>query len=431
MNATGAIVGLHLRQTGRLLCKYGLMLATVLLGARLMETLLMRLAVELGMMHRFAGLVAVIMIILLQLVVFVAMFVILRDRPVRFRRRRRPDAQASQEESDAPFFAGALLAVLIPFYGYYAGWGFLGNTLRDYSRAFLAEQWNRIDFQNPEAMGPHALQVEGTLWLLIPVALVWLVRRMAKARYASTKHAVWPLVVVACEATWVILALYVLSGWKEQFVAWLASLPSLASLFDWLIPAAQAAIADASLHPVDWPQWQLTDWLGQLFRYALLPLVWFNLGAIVYGHDLNMMAEPTKRVAGRVTTRWQALPKPVTDFLGHFWAGLVKRWHAVANGVLLAASAGVWLTVSILVLWRLADSLGRWSWVGAAHLIGPQDGQVWILAAIPLDLLFGMPGQPQTGVAVVVVQFCVLAAGLSLAMKTRESSADSTATASA
>src|SRR5690606_35766997 len=147
------------------------------------------------------------------------------------------------------------------------------------------------------------------------------------------------------------------------------------------LPVAQAAVLEAAQRPVDWPQWKLIDWLGQLFRYALLPLIWFNLGAIVYGHDLNMMGDSTRRVTGRMTTRWAALPKPVTDFVGHFWAGLVKRWHAVANGVLLAASAGVWLTISILLLWRLADWLGRWAWVGAAYMLGPQDPDVWMLAA--------------------------------------------------
>ncbi|MGB6103111.1 MAG: hypothetical protein WBF88_04600 [Pusillimonas sp.] len=423
MNDAWTITSSHLVQTGQLLRKYGLLLVTILLGAKLLESILMRLAVELGMLHRFVGLVAVIMIILLQLIVFVGMFVILRDRPIVLRRRsgRSSDSLPLQQDSGSPVFASALLAVLIPFYGYYAGWGFLGNTLRDYSRAFLTEQWNRIDFQNPDSIGPHALEVDGALWLLIPVALIWLIRRAAKARHASTGHMSWPLVVVACEATWVILGLYVLSGWKEQFVSWLAALPPPASLLDWFLPAAQAAVSDAGQRPVDWPPALLAgDWLGQLFRYALLPLIWFNLGAIVYGHDLNLMADPTRRVASRMTSRWAALPRPVTDFFGYFWAGLIKRWHAVANGVLLAASAGLWLTISILLIWRLADWLGRWAWVGAAELIGPQDPNVWMLAAVPLNLLFGMPGQPQSGVVVVAVQFCVLAAGLSLVLKAQD-----------
>jgi hypothetical protein len=72
------------------------------------------------------------------------------------------------------------------------------------------------------------------------------------------------------------------------------------------------------------------------------------------------------------------------------------------------------------VLWRFADWLGRWAWIGAAQLVGPQDQQVWRLAEHPLNILFGFPGQPQTGLIVVVVQFCVLAAGLELAGRAQQ-----------
>src|SRR3546814_6765429 len=95
------------------------------------------------------------MVILLQLIVFAGVFVVLRDRPAVFRLRvsRATAVSSSQVDNASPAFASALLAVLIPFYGYYAGWGFLGNTLRDYSKSFLTEQWNRIDFQNPDEIG--------------------------------------------------------------------------------------------------------------------------------------------------------------------------------------------------------------------------------------------------------------------------------------
>jgi membrane protein implicated in regulation of membrane protease activity len=193
VNGAWTITGSHLALTGQLLRRHGLMLVTILLGAKLLEALLMRLAVELGMIHRFAGLVAVIMVILLQLVVFVGMFIVLRDgaSASRLHRAHTSASPSPENANSSPIFASALLAVLIPFYGYYAGWGFLGNTLRDYSRGFLSAQWDRIDFMRPESIGPSALEVDGTLWLLIPVALIWLVRRTAKARQARTGHGPW------------------------------------------------------------------------------------------------------------------------------------------------------------------------------------------------------------------------------------------------
>jgi len=425
------LIGRHIALSAKLMRGYGAALSALWAGGMLLGTLLTWAAVEIGMLSRVAGLIALVPVILLQLLIFVAMFVILRDglpniRLHRYLRLAREAAVEHTQQQDTEnentggrVFAGALLAVLLPFYAYYAGWGFLGDTLRDYSQAFLNAQMERIDFEKP-GMGPTALEVGSTIWVIVAVVLTWIIRRGAKALDKKTGAAFWSLIVVACEATWVLLGLYVINGWKEELTAWLAQLPPPGEWLDWFFsPAAaqaQANITQASARPVDWvPDFELKPWLNRLFWYSVLPLIWFNLGAIVYGHDLNMMNDRTQRFAGRALTRWKMLPKPVTDFIGHFWAGLVKRWHAVVNGVLLAASAGVALSVSVVVLWSFADWTSRWAWVGAAQLIGPQDILSWRVLAPPLDLLFGAPGQPQRGLLANVAQFCILAAGLELA----------------
>src|SRR5690606_9058056 len=139
---------------------------------------------------------------------------------------------------DSGFFAGALLAVLIPFYGYYAGWGFLANMLRDYSRLFLNTQNSRIDFLAPTDFGPTALEVHSSWWVMIAVLLIWLLRRTAKHRHQSTGHRFWPLLIVVCETAWALLGLYLIAGWKDQFVAWLAHLPAPLELMQSLVSAA-------------------------------------------------------------------------------------------------------------------------------------------------------------------------------------------------
>ncbi|KXF74681.1 hypothetical protein ATN84_22565 [Paramesorhizobium deserti] len=422
----------HVLLAGRLFLNYGAVLAATWMAGTLLATLLMMLAVEIGFTNRLAGLIALVPVILLQLVLFVAMFVILRDGlPVlRFRARRHRDAPVPEEGAAEThmgigMLAAALLAVLIPFYGYYAGWGLLGNTLRDYSKTFLATSMERIEFSDtPTERAPTALEVDSTLWVVAAVLLIWAIRRGAKAMHKRNEAGIWPLLVVACEASWAVLGLYVISSWQTSFVEWLAQLPSPGELWRNLLPPASAEVVNAATRPADWPPvFQPGPWLTALFWYALLPLIWFNLGAIVYGHDLNLMSEETQRSAGRVLERWRALPKPLRDFIGHFWVGLVKRWHAVANGVLLAGSAGFALTVSVLVLWRLADWAGRWVWVGLAELIGPRDLPVWQVVQYPLNLLFGAPGQPQDGVVVCVMQFCILAAGLELAGRAQAATA--------
>lgn len=423
MPETLNIVGAHLSLSTSLLLRFGAPLSAIWMGSYLLNILLLRGAVEIGLLSRFAGLIALAPIILLQLIVFAAMFIVLRDGlPLLRRRRQPPEPKSGEPEArDGGFFTGALLAVLIPFYGYYAGWGFLSNTLRDYSKLFLDTQMSRIDFLNPEKSGPTALEVQSSLWVGVAVLIIWVLRRVAKQRYKKAGNRFWPLFIVACETTWVLLGLYLISGWQAQFAEWLAHLPSPQELLQSLVPAAGAEVTSPAVRPVDWPaEFRPWPWLTSLFWYSVLPLIWFNLGAIIYGHDLNMMTGATERVTHRVLNPWTRLPKPITDFIGYFWGGTVKRWHAVVNGMMLAASAGVALTVSVIVLWRLADWLGRWAWIGAAQLVGPQDQQVWRLAEHPLNILFGFPGQPQTGLIVVVVQFCVLAAGLELAGRAQQ-----------
>lgn len=433
------IVGEHLRLTGRLFLRYGLILTAIMAAGTLLTQLLLRLAAEIGLVNRLLGLVAIAPVILLQLIIFVIFFVILRNGLPRMRLRRmrarqqelsQPEltAQGTAADQATPPFVLALMSVLIPFYGYYAGWGLLGDTLRSYSQVFYVKQIERIDFDNPQPMA-SALEIGSTFWVVLAVALIWVVRRIAKARSTRNNGEYWSMLVVACEATWALLGLYVLSGWKSRFAEWLASLPSPSQVLELVSSAAASALTTAAAIPVDWPVApQPWPFLVSLFWYALLPLIWFNLGAIVYGHNIMAIRSDTDRLAGGAIRKWQALPKPVTDFIGHFWIGLIKRWHAVTNGVLLAASAGVALTISVLVAWRLVDWLGHWGWIGMAHLIGPQDTLSWQVLAVPLNVLFGAPGGSTTGLLVSPLQFCILAAGLELAGKAQDHANASRAT---
>jgi len=422
------IAAAHVRLSTNLLIRFGAPLSAIWVGGILLNMLLMRGAVEIGLLSRFAGLIALAPIILLQLIIFAAMFIILRDGlPLLRLRQEQAETKVAGTEGashDGSFFAGALLAVLIPFYGYYAGWGFLSNSLRDYSKLFLDIQNSRIDFLAPTNRGPTALEVHSSWWIAAAALLIWLLRRAAKSRYQKTGNRFWPLFIVACETAWALLGLYLISGWQEQLVAWLAQLPSPGELLGSLILRVGAEVMSPTRLPIDGPpEFQLFQWLNRLFWYSALPLIWFNLGAIIYGHDLNMMTNTTRRMTGGILERWTGLPKPITDFISYFWGATLKRWHAIVNGVMLAASAGIALTISVIVLWRLADYLGRWAWIGVSQLVGPQDGAVWRLAQQPLNILFGYPGQPQTGLIVVVIQFCILAAGLELAGRAQRKTA--------
>ena len=422
------IITQHIRLSLALFLRFGAVLTALWAGGDLLGQILLRVAVEIGFLNRLLGLLAIAPVILLQLLICVGMFLILRGGMPSMQARQPaptpPEGSPTEKPPATAGFAVALLAVLVPFYAYYAGWGFLGDTLRSYSQIFYVTQMARVDFTQPE-LPPAALEVSQTGWVILCVLLIWVIRRFAKSMQGRSKAGFWPMLVVACEATWALLGLYVIAGWKNEFAGWLATLPRPGDLLEEIIPAASAAISDAALHPVDWPPaFRIWPMLSALFWYALLPLVWFNLGAIVYGHDLSGVNAQTRNIAGSALDRWKALPKPATDFIGHFWAGVVKRWNAVMNGVFLAASAGFALTASVLVLWRLVDGLGNWAWVGIARLIGPQDMLIWQVLSVPLNALFNAPGAPAGGLLVSPLQFCILAAGLELALRTQQANPD-------
>lgn len=424
-----SLIRSHLALTASLFMRYGAVLTALTAAGMLLGHLFLLAAVEIGMVNRLAGLVSLSAMILLNLLVMVGSLLILRQGLPHWRLRRRRayvaqrDADRSQPDQGVPF-ATALLAVLLPFYGYYAGWGMLGDVLRSYSQKFYEAQMRRVDFtQGPVA---SAFEIGSAGWIFVAVAVIWLIRHLAKRLQDKSESSFWPLVIVCCEATWALLGLYVLSGWKDQFAEWLATLPTPAEIWSYIIPAAAAqSVTDASIRPVDWPpEFELRAFVNRLFWYALLPLIWFNLAAIVYGHNLSQ-EEGTRvhQAAGAVRQRWQTLPKPITDFIGYFWAGVVKRWYAVTNGVLLASSAGVAVTLSVIVLWRLANWAGNWAWIGLAHLIGPHDAVIWQVASLPLNVMFNAPGGPSGGLLVAPLQFCILAAGLDLVRQSKDAAA--------
>ena len=410
------IAARHAALSGRLFLSHGAMLSAIWAAGYLATQLVMRAAVELGLISRLAGLVMLSAAVLVQLMVFVGSFAVLRERAVE------PDGTldaSSRPAGASDSLSAMMVSALIPFYAYYAGWGLLGDTLRGYSQQFMTAQMARADFTDPTPLGA-ALDIGQTGWVVLAVVLVWALRRFAKARQKGSRAAVWPLAVVACEATWAALGLYVISGWKDGVADWLATLPSPEDVFSGLISGAQAAVSDTAQRPVDWPpEFALWPSLVRLFWYSLLPLIWFNLGAIVNEYDPHLIRAETRRVGDGAIARWKGMSRPVRDFIGHGWMGLLKRWHAVLNGVLLASSAGVALTISVLVLWRLVDWLGNWAWIGLAWAIGPHDMADWQLLQLPLNLCFGLPGESPGGLLVSPLQFCVLAAGLRLAENAR------------
>lgn len=392
------------------------LLAIALVGT-LAHTLLIEGAVTLGCINRLAGLVSLTLVVLLHLIVIVALFETLRPALPAITAAARAEVEPAPAAAEPQGLGGRIATVLslalVPFFAYYAAWGFLGDTIRSYSRAGLA----RANPFDPAQSGP-LLDVSGGWWLVASVALIWVIRRIAKALKARSDRTIWSLLIVLCEAGWAFVGIYVIAEWKGGVLGWLADREISDVARDvWHAISQPVGVARASgLVPVEQTPPGLIEALTALFFYALLPVVWLTLAALIYRYDVHRAeagdltggVSPVEAAVGR----WQALPKWLRDFVGHFWAGTLKRYRALANSVRLTFASGLISIVVLILLYRAIDWLSAWAWLGLVRLIGPRADTVWEAVGSQIAILLGSPSWPGDGVIPQTLKICLLAAAL-------------------
>ncbi|TGQ80324.1 hypothetical protein EN850_13700 [Mesorhizobium sp. M8A.F.Ca.ET.207.01.1.1] len=415
-----------------LLRRFWPQLVALVLAGVLTGDLLLQLAAKVALANHFAGLAMLTLVALAQLVVTVAMFHVLRPGlPNVLAAQRGADKAAEskvagKETSDADRRGSRLVRMitiaLLPFFAYYAAWGFLGDIVRQYSRASL----DQAGF----GQSGNVLDVLDSRWLLISVAVSWLIRRLAKfMQTKTTATSFWQIVVVICETNWIFVGLYVISRWKDSALQWLmsrnfwsvlqASIDGLASP----VPVATAApvvtaASAAPVVPVEITSIAASTVAVNLFFYMLLPLIWLVMAALIYGYEVRDDAA-LMRVNGRVERfgqRYAGLPKFLRDFVEHFIAGYRSRYLPIANGVRLTVSSSLLLLCTLIVGYRLLDWGAAWLWLGATRLIGPHELDVWQILSHGVTLLFGSPFQDSsTGILIEPIRICFLAAVLETA----------------
>lgn len=397
--------------TLQLLWRYWPQLMALWLIGMIGNSLLNELAVMIGRLNAFAGLSTLALVVLLKLVIIVALFETVRPGLPTLDAASR--ATASRPDTDAKegiagsSFTSILALTLVPFFAYYAAWGFLGDTVREYSRLSLdlmlfGESYNPLEFSS-------------SIWLLISVAVAWAVRRFAKFMHKRSKAPVWAIVIVICEANWAFIGLYVISTWEEDIRSSIARLPETIGHFLGLFnPVGDAAAATVFPPTAEAASVSLSKQVRGLFFYALYPVVWLTLAALVYGYDINGERPLEQGRVARAVSRWQALPKAIRDFISHFIAGTAKRYRALAEGVGLTLSSGLGLMLAVILLYRVLDWGAAWAWYGTSRLIGPHDLSLWQMIAQAISLFLGSPSAPGDGVLVMPIKICLLAAALEI-----------------
>ncbi|HEY4199200.1 MAG TPA: hypothetical protein VGM83_01440 [Devosiaceae bacterium] len=398
----------QLQLTTALLWRFWPQLAAIWLVGFIGNLLLNEIAAMIGRWNSLAGLAVLAIVVLLKLIIIVALFETVRQALPSLNRASQmlPDRSSTQVTTRTPSgdFVSALTLTLVPFFAFYAAWGFLSDTLRDYSRLaldlFLSGQ------------GDSLLEVTGGPWLTVPIVVAWAVRRFSKAMHKRSRAWIWPVLTVVCEANWAFIGIFVLSQWQSDIVTWFSHLPeTIGTLLGILSPVTDATAQQAIPLPPEFAPPPVGPRLASLFFYGLYPVVWLTLAALVYGYDINGEPVPAERFAGAVS-RWEALPKSVRDFISRFAAGTVKRYRALAEGIGLTLNSGIVLIVVAILGYRFLDWISAWAWYGLTQIIGPHDLPLWQLIAQVISPFIGTPSDPGEGLLVTPIKICLLAATL-------------------
>ncbi|TKT69692.1 hypothetical protein [Aquamicrobium sp. LC103] len=400
-----AVLAAPFALTFRLLSRFWPQLIAILVAGNLAHGLLMSFAARMAFVHQMAGLALLTLVALVQLVMTVAMFQVLLPGLPGIRAAQAEAADGGETGGSA--FASMVTIALLPFFAYYAAWGFLGDTVRQYSRVVLdmvpfGERMVVLDFLDSR-------------WLFLSVAISWAIRRLAKMAQTRSTSPFWQIVVVICETNWIFVGLYVISRWKDQWLAWVMSREFwnyFQVMSEGLVSSAHAA---ATMVPVEISSISLVTTLNNLFWYMMLPVIWLVMTALIYGYDVRDDNE-LRRIHRRVEQfgeRYKAVPKFLRDFVEHFINGYRSRYLPIANGVRITLSSGVLLIAALIVGYRFIDWAAAWLWLGSTRLIGPHELDTWQVLAKGVSLLFGSPFQDSsTGILIEPVRICFLAAVL-------------------
>lgn len=373
--------------------------------------LLLEAAVAVGLRHPLGGMVALSLVVLTELLVVVAMFAALRPGLPALAALRQDAGGAQAPRQDAGDRMLAVTAVVIlPFFAYYAAWGFLGDTVREYSRLALA----RV------ALGERVqiFELLRSRGLVAAILACWAARWIAKRMSRRSSAPAWRLAIVAADTSWIFIGLYALDRWKDDLIRWIGA----GSLLEELVlsvpsPSIAAHAADGFI-PVEFRQPGALEQAQALFFYALLPLVWLVMAAIINGYDLSRAGRPVSVAPSRATT-WR---KWLRDFVSHFVGGYRTRYRPVWTCLRLTLGTGLATLLAFVIAYRALGWLGGWLWYAATRTLGPYDLDTWQLIAGVMDVFIGSPSDLNGGILLDAARIALLAAVLEHAVSARHGS---------
>ncbi|MHA6643504.1 hypothetical protein [Mesorhizobium sp. A623] len=395
--------------TGRLLVRFWPQLLLIGAVGFMAHDFLLDAAVGVGMQYPLGGMVVLSLVVLAKLLVVVTMFAALRPGLPALAALRQGATEASAQApppGNADTMLGVTAAVILPFFAYYAAWGFLGDTVREYSRLAL----ERVPFGESLQIF-DLLQSRG---LIAAIIACWAIRWFAKRMNKYARAPWWRLLIVAADASWIFIGLYALGVWKDDFIAWLGAGSLLDKLDASALSLSMAVHASEGFVPVEFQPQGSFEQAKNLFFYALLPMVWLVMAAIINGYDLSAAARPKAASAGAST--WQ---KWLHDFAAHFFGGYRTRYRPVWSCLKLTLGTGIATLLTCIVAYRALNWATAWLWYGATRMLGPYDLDTWQLIGSVSNIFIGNPSDLDGGILFDAVRIALLAAVLEYAVATR------------
>ena len=376
----------------------------LLLGAigYVLRDLLLVVAVRAGLQNALAGMVILSLVVLTKLVVIVLMFAVLRPALPGVASLQQPARSAQASGDDSLPISSSLLtltaAAILPFFVYYAAWGFLGNVVREYSRLALANL--------PFGESAHFLDVMQSRWLIGSIVACWIIRWFAKRMSKTAKSPYWHFLVVAADASWMFIGLYGLSIYKDQLIE---SIGSGTFSITWS-PLGIAAWAADGFTPVEFTPPDFLDQAQALGLYALLPIVWLVMAAIIVGYDVKAgsQADPAAPAPA-----WR---KSLESFISYFIKDYRERYQPAWKCVRLALGAGVASMLTLVIAYQLIGWCGAWLWVIITRAIGALDLATWQVLSGPIAVFIGSPADLDGGILLDAGRICLLAGVLEYAV---------------
>ncbi len=389
----------------RLLLRYWPQLLLLAVIGCLLHDLLLDVAVRAGMENALLGMVILSLVVLTKLAIIVMMFSVLRPALSGLAALEQKADASPKAERRGTHILAVTAAAILPFFIYYAAWGFLGDTVREYSRLALS----RVPFGE----SAHFLDLLQARWLIASIVVCWLIRWFAKFMNKRARVPYWRFLIVACDASWVFIGLYGIGVFKDELIEKLGADTFAAAS---LIGEAWAA---ETFRPAEFEPAGFWTEIQSLFFFALLPLVWLVMAAIINGYEVASSAKPAAPVAAK-PSNWR---KWLGDFIGHFFDGYRSRYAPVWKCVRLTLAAGPATLLTLVIAYQLVTWIGAWAWVVLTRWIGAADLVTWQMIADPISIFIGSPSDLDGGILLDAIRICLLAAVLDYAVSSERGDA--------